>query len=195
MNSLEVFEKKALEAIRQDINAIVDIYRDHQYFWGNAAGWAPEEAERILTRSRLDWLHALSESLFTWTEIYRTSTDNEGKLILAWANLGALLEGGIKLFLSVYVIHYQKSQHRYLDKNGNLIEPDVLPLEKLKVFLQKNNIFDEKWYPFISLVQQRRNAIHAYKNREIGNWTEFYDSIEKLRTFTQEIKERLPYPG
>lgn len=195
MCNLEVFEKEALEEVRRAINEIVEIYRDHQYFWGNAAGWAPEEAKKILTRSRLDWLHALSESLFTWTEVYRTSTDNEGKLILAWANLGALLEGGIKLFLSVHVNQYQRSQHRYQDQKGNLIEPDVLPLEKLKVFLQKENIFEKKWFPFISLVQQRRNAIHAYKHRKIGNWTEFYESIKELRTFTQEIKGRLPYPG
>lgn len=195
MSHLEVFEKEVLEEVRRAINEIVEIYRDHQYFWGNAAGWAPEEAEKILTRSRLDWLHALSESLFTWTEVYRTSTDNEGKLILAWTNLGALLEGGIKLFLSVHVNQYQNSQHRFQDQKGNLIEPDVLPLEKLKVFLQKENIFEKKWFPFISLVQQRRNAIHAYKHREIGNWTEFYESIKKLRTFTQEIKGRLPYPG
>ncbi|MDW7615170.1 hypothetical protein SC499_10650 [Peribacillus simplex] len=195
MSNLEVFEKEALEEVRRAINEIVDIYRDHQFFWGNAAGWAPEEAEKILTRSRLDWLHALSESLFTWTEVYRTSIDNEGKLILAWANLGALLEGGIKLFLSVHVIQYKNSQHRFFDSKGKLIEPDVLPLEKLKVFLQKEKVFETKWFPFISMVQQRRNAIHAYKHRDIGNWTEFYESIKELRTFTQEIKDRLPYPG
>lgn len=195
MSNLEVFRNEELEEVRQAINDIVAIYRDHKYFWGNAAGWAPEEAEKILTRSRLDWLHALAESLFTWTEVYRTSTDNEGKLILAWTNLGALLEGGIKLFLSVHVNQYQISKHRYQDEKGNLIEPDVLTLEKLKVFLQKENIFEKKWFPFILLVQQRRNAIHAYKHREIGNWNEFYECIKELRTFTQEIKGRLPYPG
>ncbi|MGE7662654.1 hypothetical protein ACQKL6_13285 [Peribacillus sp. NPDC097197] len=194
MDNLEVFKEETLNEVRLAIDEIVDIYRDHQYFWGNAAGWAPEEAEKILTRSRLDWLHALSESLFTWTEVYRTSTDSEGKLILAWTNLGAVLEGGIKLFLSVHVKHYQNSQHHYLDSNGKLIEPDVLTLEKLKVFLQKEKIFAPKWYPFILMVQQRRNAIHAYKHRDIGNWTEFYESIKKLSVFTQEIKNQLPYP-
>lgn len=194
MSSLEIFETETLDEVRIAIEEIVDIYRDHQYFWRNAAGWAPDEAETILSRSRLDWLQALSESLYTWIEVYRTSTDNEGKLILAWTNLGALLEGGIKLFLSVYMINYSQSKHRYLDKKNKLIEPDVLPLEKLKVFLQKEEIFEMKWYPFISLIQERRNAIHAYKHREIGTWTEFYHSIKELRTFTQEIKDRLPYP-
>ena len=191
---IEVFEKETLDEVRIAINEIVDIYRDHRYFWGNAVGWAPDEAEKILSRSRLDWLHALSESLYTWIEVYRATTDNEGKLILAWTNLGALLEGGIKLFLSVHMIHYSESDHRYLDKKGKLIEPDSLSLQRLKVFLQKENLLDMKWYPFISLIQQRRNAIHAYQHREIGTWDEFYHSVQELLIFTKEIKNRLPYP-
>jgi hypothetical protein len=195
MSNFEIFEEEVLDRVREDIKGLTDIYQDHQFFWSNAGGWAPAEAEKILSKSRLDWLHALSETLYTWTDIYRTTTDNEGKLILAWANLGALLEGGIKLFLSVHIISYKNSSNCYKDSSGTIIEPDGLILEKLKVFLQKENIFDKKWYMFITKVQERRNAIHAYKDRDIGDWTEFYESIEQLYQLTKEIKERLPYPN
>lgn len=194
IGNIELFTEDQIEIVRRNIDKIVEIYRDHQFFWSNAGGWAPDEAYKILTRARLDWLHALSESLFTWTDIYRTSTDNEGKLILAWTNLGAILEGGIKLFLSVHILHYSKSPYRYRDKNRNLVEPDVLSLEKLKVFILKEDLFDKKWIKFITLVQDRRNSIHAYKHRNIGTWLEFYESIGKLHMFTLEIKKKLPYP-
>jgi hypothetical protein len=194
VSNVEVFENEDLEKVRKNIHNLTDIYRDHNFFWSNAGGWAPVEAEKILSRSRLDWLHGLSESLNTWTDIYRTTTDNEDKFILAWANLGALLEGGIKLFLSVHVLSYNNSQNCYKNNTGTIIEPDELGLENLKVFLQKEKIFEKKWYKFITRVQQRRNAIHAYKDRDIGNWAEFYRSIEDLYLFTKEIKDRLPYP-
>jgi hypothetical protein len=195
MSNIEIFGDEILDRVREVIKGLVDIYRDHQFFWSNAGGWATAEAETILSRSRLDWLHALSDSLFTWTDIYRTTTDNEGKLILAWTNLGALLEGGIKLFLSVHITSYNSSLNCYKDPFGMIIEPDGLSLEKLKVFLQKESLFDYKWYSFITKVQQRRNAIHAYKDRDIGTWAEFYQSIEQLYLFTKEIKECLPYPN
>lgn len=194
MSNFETFEEETLNKVRNNIKGLSDIYRDHHFFWSNGGGWAPSEAEIILSKSRLDWLHALSDSLFTWIDIYRTTTDNEGKLILAWTNLGAVLEGGIKLFLSVYLVEYRKSPHCYKDSAGKIIDPDILPLEKLKIFLQKENIFDRKWIKFIEKVQQRRNAIHAYKNRDIGTWTELYESIEQLYIFTEEVKKRLPYP-
>lgn len=195
VSDIELFEYEVLEKVRKDIQNLTDIYQDHNYFWSNAGGWAPVEAEKILSRSRLDWLHALSESLFTWTDIYRTTTDNEGKLILAWTNLGAVLEGGIKLFLSVHIVSYNNSQNCYKNnKTGAIIDPDELGLEKIKKFLQKEKIFDESWYKFMTKVQQRRNAIHAYKHRDIGTWAEFYKSIELLYLFTKDIKDRLPYP-
>lgn len=149
---------------------------------------------RILFKSRLDWLHSLSEELYTWTETYRTASDNDGKLILAWANLGALLEGGLKLFLSIYYLDYKSSRNHKRDRKGNIIAPDRLQMEDLKVFIQKEEIFEEKWIEYISLIQIRRNAIHAYRNRDIGNWKEFFNSVEIFRDFTNLIKNQLPYP-
>jgi hypothetical protein len=194
LRELETFNDEYIIDVRDAIEEIVNIYQDHNFFWKNASGWAPQEADVILSKSRLDWLHSLSEALYIWTETYRTTTDNDGKLILAWANLGALLEGGLKLFLSIYFLDYKNSSNHKKDRQGNLKDPDMLQLEELKVFILKEKIFDKKWNDFISLVQKRRNAIHAYKDREIGNWDEFFNSVIKLCEFTKIIKERLPYP-
>jgi hypothetical protein len=190
----EMFDEERNHEVRNAIWEIADIYLDHSFFWKNAAGWAPDEANKILAKSRLDWLHSLSEALYIWTETYRTFSNNEGKLILSWANLGALLEGGLKLFFSIHYMDYKKSPNKKLDKKGNIKDPDLLALEELKVLIQKDKIFAQKWIDFIQLVQIRRNAIHAYKHREIGDWEEFFDCVETLRDFTIVIKDRLPYP-
>lgn len=194
MQNLDIDNSGYVMEVQNAIEGITSIYQDHNFFWKNATGWAPDEANAILSKSRLDWLQALSESLYLWIETYKTTTDNDGKLILAWANLGALLEGGLKLFLSIYYVEYKNSSNHKKDRRGNLKAPDTLQMEELKVFIQQEKIFDKDWINFIALVQQRRNAIHAYKDREIGDWNEFFNNIIKLYNFTKIIKERLPYP-
>lgn len=194
LQELEIFDEERNKEVREAIEEIPNIYQDHSFFWNNASGWTPEEADEILAKSRLDWLHSLSEALYIWTETYRTLSNNDGKLILAWANLGALLEGGLKLFFSVHYLDYKNSSNHIKDREGNLKEPDTLQLEQIKIIIQKDKIFDKQWINFISLIQIRRNAIHAYKSRDIGNWKEFFNSVEILRDFTKVIKNRLPYP-
>lgn len=194
MGELEIISEKRLKEAYNSIEGLTNIYQDHNFFWKSASGWVPKEANDILSKSRLDWLHSLSESLFLWVETYRSSIDNDGKLILAWANLGALLEGGLKLFLSIYYNDYKNSPYNKKDNKGALRNPDTLQMEELKIFIQKENLFDKGWYDFISAVQVRRNAIHAYKDRDIGNWNEFFDSVDKLCEFTKVIKSHLPYP-
>jgi hypothetical protein len=66
-------------------------------FWKSAHGWAPIEAAGLLNISMLEWQSSLSSSLHRWL-----SATSNGDLILAWANLGALVEGQLKLFLSIY---------------------------------------------------------------------------------------------
>jgi hypothetical protein len=51
-----------------------------------------------------------------------------------------------------------------INKRGITFDPDILMLELLKQFLIKNDL-PPNWYKFIGHVQQRRNSIHAYKNR------------------------------
>lgn len=53
----------------------------------------PLEAAELLSRSRLDWQVHLATCLRDWLPGERKLT--EGHLILAWANLGALIEVGL----------------------------------------------------------------------------------------------------
>ncbi len=103
-------------------------------FWSNCHGWAPIEAAELISKSRLDWQIELSNTLLLWT----AEKISDGELILAWANLGALIEGTLKLYLSVYYLDYLKDEESIKDRSGT-ITPDVLALEKLKQFFRKKN--------------------------------------------------------
>ncbi len=161
-------------------------------FWSNSHGWAPSSAAELMSKSRLDWQVSLSRSLEKWSSIKESES---GELILAWANLGVLVEGSMKLFLSVYLDDYSNDEDKYLDyKTNDQIDPDILAFEKLKQFFRRKELVDEKWFSFLDRVQQRRNAIHAFKDRPIGTAEEFYGDVENYLGFLRDINSGLPYP-
>lgn len=157
--------------IEDVIDSIIDRCTDIREFWTNAHGWAPIEAANLLGKSRLDWQVSLSKCLKLWL-CERSCEKDEGQLILAWANLGSLVEGTMKLFLSVYHDDYIKDSGAFRNwKSKELIDPDILTLEQLIRYFKENDLFgyDKSidWTVWIQKIQQRRNAIHAYKNRDI----------------------------
>ena len=86
------------------VEKIISLNDKLSAFWASAHGWAPEDAANLLSKSRLDWQVSLSETLHLWID---RDPMTDGELILAWANLGALLEGTLKLFFSIYYSDFQ----------------------------------------------------------------------------------------
>jgi hypothetical protein len=115
----------------------------------------------------------------------------DGHLILAWANLGTLIEGTLKLYLSVWYRDYKKDA---VIRKGKLIGPDDLQLEMLRQIFYKNRLWDNGWDAWAKKVQQRRNSIHAYKNRDIGTFQEYYSDLRRYLEFLWQIDAVLPYP-
>lgn len=196
-----------MQAYEIIVDAITKTNRELQQFWSSAHGWAPQEAAELLSVSRLDWQASLSESLSLWAHLDDT---RHGDLILAWTNLGALIEGSLKLFLSVYLHTYKshiksgkKSEEviegkkffaQFTNKQGSVQAPDIIELEKLIQFFAKQEIVNTKQIDFLKTVQQKRNAIHAYKNRDIGHFSDFHFSLNEYWDLLSELKYRLPYP-
>jgi hypothetical protein len=190
------------------IERIIKLTEGLAEFWSSSNGWAPIKAADLMSKSRLDWQASLARTL----KVFNTEDikKEEGGLILAWANLGSLTEGVLKLFLSVWHSDYEASALKstlkgYTDKSGNLIDPDILMLEKLRVFFEKE-IYPKKtrdiWKEqgrldiinWILKIQQRRNAIHAYKHREIGNFDEFFIELKNFLIFMRRLTDTFPYP-
>lgn len=162
------------------VNNIVTLNERLRYFWTKADGWAPMESSRLLSKSRLDWQVSLSRCLKIWFTEPSSGGEN-GQLILAWVNLGSLVEGSMKLFLSVYYMDYQKNDVPLTKKEGKLIDPDRLEFGKMRIFFKKQiwGTGDKEWDDWILKIQQRRNAVHAYKNRDLGTFNEFFDDVRK----------------
>lgn len=117
-------------------------------FWSKSDGWAPVAAAAVLGKSRLDWQVSLSASLHLWT----SDSPNDltpAELILAWANLGSLIEGSIKLFLSayyhVYVVDIEnlKKANAFDHKKQKPSSPDGLMLEPLRKYCALRKILNK----------------------------------------------------
>lgn len=169
-------------------------------FWSACDGWAPIEAAGLLGKSRLDWQVSLSSSLRLWVG-HSADGLTPAKLILAWTNLGGLIEGTIKLFLSAYHHVYVadidnlKTANAFDHKKQELVSPDGLALEKLRVYCALRKILNKDDLALVTLVQQRRNAIHAFKDRPIGDGAEFQQSVQAYLQMLRNVIARLPYPG
>ncbi|HTU27696.1 MAG TPA: hypothetical protein VMF30_19955 [Pirellulales bacterium] len=179
----------------ETVAAIVDTNRRIADFWGRAHGWAPIDAAQLLSAARLDWQVELSRMLGTWLQPPDAETANAG-LILAWANLGALVEGTMKWFLSVYYNDYERDVEALRDRLGDIRAPDSLSLEPLREFY-KRSIWDRDsnhWDAWVLHIQQRRNAIHAFRDRDLGDHDEFVGDVSTYWDFLREHDASVPYP-
>jgi len=190
----------------ETIARIIKLTEELTVFWNNVSGWAPIEAAELLTKSRLDWQVSLAKQL----TLFQEESNESGKLILGWTTLGSLTEGAMKLYLSVYYETYQSKSlldefKPVIDKKGNVISPDELMLDKLRLFFSKKVLpVDAKeqweksdeinWLNWILKIQQRRNAIHAFKSRDLGDFREFHLELSNYLIFLRKINNGLPYP-
>ena len=178
---------------------IETLNRNLAEFWVHAHGWAPIEAAGLLSQSRLDWQVSLSSSLRLWLGDPLDSL-SDGDLILAWTNLGSLIEGTLKLFLSVYYQDFHKDLDNlkaagaYDNKKQGPKSPDGLTLEPLKKYFKTRKLIGVDGDSLVQLVQERRNAIHAFKDRPIGNGTEFWGAVRGYLSLLRDLNSRMPYP-
>jgi hypothetical protein len=170
-----------------------------QKFWSQAHGWAPTEAAGLLAKSRLDWQVSLSRTLILWVEQSDKSL-TPGELILAWANLGSLIEGTLKTFLSVWYDDYMddiddlKKANAYHHKKAEPLQPDGLTLGPLALYFENKKLLSAESTALIELAHNRRNAIHAFQDKELGTTEEFQAAVRTYLKLLREVNGRLPYP-
>ena len=161
--------------------------------WSNPHGWAPDAAAQLLSKSRLDWQVALSHCLRLWIKPFPEHKES-GYLILGYANLGSLVEGTMMLLLSVHYKGYRSDLDAVKDDKGKLKDPDILQFDPLREFIKKKRILESSWDVWLRRVQQRRNAIHAFKSRDIGTHKTLLEDMRMYLDFIERIDSHLPYP-
>lgn len=168
-------------------------------FWKNSSGWAPVEAAGLLTAARLDWQASLSSTLRIWQRD-PPSALTSGELILAWANLGSLIEGTLKLLLSVHYADYKKDLEalKYANAYDHKVRaaktPDGLMLDHLIKFVRKRDLIEGVNLNLADKVQKRRNTIHAFQDKPLGDGVEFQAAVRGYLGLLREVSQRLPYP-
>lgn len=179
----------------ETVDKIIEINEHIRDFWSKAGGWAPAESVALLSEARLDWLASLSYSLVKWSEEPIHGAE-AGDLILAWSNLGALVEGAMKFFLSVHYLDYEKDAAPILRSNKK-VEPDVARFNDLRMFFYRriwNSSNREEKNSWVQEIQNNRNSIHAYHNRDIKDFDVFRQQVKEYYFFLVDLLRRIPYP-
>ena len=151
-------------------------------------GWAPESAADLLSTIRLDWHLSLTQCLQIWIDKDHLT---DGELILAWANLGTLVENNLKLFLCVYYEDYKE------EAGDKAKSPDEARFNTLINFIWPENSSKEaklphEWREYVDKIRKNRNAIHAFKNADITDNSDFLESVKLYYNFLKAIDCQLP---
>jgi hypothetical protein len=196
---------KSKTLLKTVVDEIEQINREVSRLYGTQAAsiWFAGGAMKINDQDslRFDWLIELAGTLRIWLDRKLTT----GELILAWTNLGSLLKGTLKGFLSIYGQDYAKEKtiHRSMratEKNGNLKHPGKLRFEDLKIFFTKEAakqnsvppILDQYDLDTIEVVQRNRNVIHAFMDKPLDSQSAFENSLYGYCTLQKKLFELMP---
>lgn len=196
MMRVDVQSAESGDGIERVLALIEAAHRELAAFWSNPTGWAPAEVASLFARCRLDRQAQLARCLRLWVA-EGDLEDSEGRLILARANLGALVEGAMQLGLTVFHREYSASDDAPKRK-GKLVEAPDAMMEHLRVFFRDVVWLpaeSKRWDAWVLNVQRRRNAVHAFANRDLGTHAEFLADVRVYLPFLSAINDRLPYPG
>lgn len=158
------------ERMREDSKQVLELYGKH------AHDWAPREVAEIIENAQLGWMANLTDALEIWrAKIHEEMSD--GERILAYVNLGMLLECWMKLFLCVWLRDYEKQA-------ADERMPYDLTFYELENFF-KENVWEgrperENWSNWIDKIRRYRNAVHPFMRRDIGTTDELRDDLNKF---------------
>ena len=159
--------------------------------WKDVHGIAPDNAAKKLDIAMLDWQSELTKTLKIWVDKGLDMT--VGELILARANLGAVVESWLRFFYCVFNDDYINQPMK--NKKGQILEPENdMRFEDLKKFSTGILWDDEKSkdYLWVDSIQKKRNAIHSFTYKDIGTPLDFLLDVDYLCEFVDMILTHLP---
>jgi hypothetical protein len=188
------FDKSAPPTMDEHLDTIVAISTRAASFWTAAHGWASKPAADLLAAARLDWLASFSRTLRVRVEEVTAAPNEPAAIIVGWAHIRTLVEGHLKLYLTVFLTTYLADAHAFKSqKTGKILEPGDLSFESMRQFLVKRGLLTAH-HGFVATVQSRGNAIHAFENKNIGTAAEFLEHIPLYREFLMDLESSLPNP-
>jgi hypothetical protein len=177
-------------AKRERYDVLVIYTNNAALIWKEARGIAPGSVADKLDKAILEWQSELTKTLKIWIDIGLMMTT--GELILARANLGAVVESWLIFFCCVFYEDYCNSP--ITTKKGKMIEPEKALFEDLKEF-SNGKLWDDANspdYAWVDSVQYKRNSIHSFSYRNIGTPQDFLDDVIHLYDFVDTVFSHLP---
>lgn len=173
------------------IDKIIRVTKAQEQFWSRSHGWAPSAAADLLADARLDRQLSFTHTLHDYLAPFPPEAA-EARQILGYTTLRSLCEGELKLFLSVWFEDYCKDQHAVYGRKQALVSPEDIAFDRLILLYGENG--DAKFEPFLRRIQQRGNAIHHFRDRDIGTQAELIADIVEFKEFLLAVNAQLPYP-
>ncbi|MGE4518929.1 MAG: hypothetical protein AB7E04_05410 [Desulfobacteraceae bacterium] len=159
-------------------------------FWLNCRGWPPQSAYKLINEARLDRQLSFAKTLPEYSIKFSKDVE-DAKIILGYATLRSMSESVIKLFFSVFIEDYYKEplKNKKTDKE---IKPKDIGFDNLiRIYLKHG---DSSYKDYLERVQFRGNAIHHFRDRNIGTQCELIEDIQIFLNFLLSVDSQLPYP-
>jgi hypothetical protein len=189
---------KVFDSTDDACDLIISISEKWADFWPKSHGWAPPIAADLMKQELMDRQLEMARALKNWPKRL-LGKDNQGELILAWANLGSVIEGALKLYMCVFYADWLRDTDAPTKNNGDIKKtPDGskagATFEEIIQFVTKKSLFKEGEIDFIRLVQKQRNLIHPLKAGIVANRSAFDEAVIHTAALHNDIELRLPDP-
>lgn len=186
-------------------NDLLALLKHIAEFWHQGSrGWAPQVATDSLQNIDFQRMLLLAEEFPKW---YSGEKNTEGQLLLAWVALGAIAEGSLQWFLSVYKQNYLDGPQFRRPASDIPIPPEELFFAKLIAYFEKHVWIDGRsnydgWSvrnekaemtAILHTIRECRNAIHCRKTN-VGSWADWRMCIRQFLSLLCELEGRVPYP-
>jgi len=175
---------------------IIGISTKWAAFWPRSHGWAPSIAADLMKQELMDRQLEMARALKKWPKRL-LDEDSQGDLVLAWTNLGSVIEGALKVYMCVFYVDWLNDEDTPVRRSDKKT-PDGGKLgamfEEIIQFVAKKGLFKEEEIEFIRLVQQQRNLIHPLKMGTVKDRKSFEEAVFHTAALHNDIELRLPDP-
>ncbi|ANR69364.1 hypothetical protein [Staphylococcus equorum] len=179
---MESETKKILSKIHHLTIYELDIWKDRNFEFP-----IPIDIRNLLDKIAFDRIKSLTECLVYWEDAKNLSV---GELILARANLGSLTESWLQFFLIIHIKDYNKNPIK--DSKDKVVKVKNISFNDLKEYIKNIDGLD-KYYEWIGSVQSKRNAIHSFTFKKLGDNQDFINDLVEYQKFLKELSNRLPF--
>lgn len=182
--------------------AIADIITINEYicdFWGNYEGDELDRTAYKMAICHLDRIVGFSKLLSKELERVNSSECSDTELILAWATLGALVEGTLHWFLCVYNDAFQPDaafEWGEPKEPERLILNDLIDMYKHMYCNIENKNHKHKAIGYLNFVKMQSNKIHFYDevHPAIGSADIWQEAVFCYRLFLLILNKQVAYP-